>query len=1064
MRRALVRPLALALAVSVALSASAVGLAWHIEAVRAAERAEGYHSAWSTQSDYIVSVSGKETNFSVGVLNTGWAGWYRGREGATANLGTNDPTDTLIYSDWATSKWTGANRLATQSTEYVGPGQTAWFETSFKVPYGAEAGVYQFKVRPVIEDTKWLEDSGIFHLIFVPFSSNQKVLTNGIHVWGQATTQWQGSGTISFTGLNDANHPVLVSFTTDANGYYNVFLPFDTNPSVGPCPQAPGSSTAPSATPAPTPSPAASATPTGSATPVGSATPAPTGSATPAPTSSATPAPTGSATPAPTGSPTLTPLPSPTTPPAATSTPCPISTLGAVVSSSTVKPAAAVAGLAVPAPSATARASGSPKARALATPTPTPTPAPTAVPSATITPTPAPVVTPAPSQGPTSISKAVTPPGILLQRDGYHVSVTMIGLKSDADGRVPVPDAIAPKSRASAPTTAKATFNINADYSDVGSGVATIQLWSKEPGSSTFRKADQISVAASKRSWGTTSFTYTPTIGAGVYEFYTIATDIEGIVQAPPTGADTSTKFDNSIPTSTASGPAGSNATTFAVTSAYNDTGTGVASVAMYVKAPSATAYTLVSSKPLSPTSLSGTLDWSFAPALPLVEGAYSFYSLATDGAGNTQATPSSPHAIVNVDVTPPTSVPVGPTSPSSIAVWPLVTTVTDNVGLANVELWVKKPGDVAYSVGATQTVSGTSTTTTFNYTPISDGTYFFYTVAVDSGSNREVTPTAADITLVADRSKPTAVASTLAPTTAVSPFSISVAYTDTTTGVTSVDLYVKRPGDAAYAIGLTNTITSNTFSGTTNFTYIGSLGEGSYSFFARATDGAANQTDIPASPQITILYDGTRPVATVTGGVTTPTKTLSWSMVASVTDNVGLASVALYVKAPGAASYGLVDTKPASGTSSPTTFAAYAPIAGDGDYNFYALATDGAGNVQIAPAVAQYVVRFDTSLPTSTASSAANVTTIPIAVSSVYSDVTSGAITVDLYVRTPGAGSFVLASTQSFAASTSGVRNFSYTPAAGAGVYDFYSVATDAAGNIQTTPAGAQTSTTWAP
>jgi hypothetical protein len=70
----------------------------------------------------------------------------------------------------------------------------------------------------------------------------------------------------------------------------------------------------------------------------------------------------------------------------------------------------------------------------------------------------------------------------------------------------------------------------------------------------------------------------------------------------------------------------------------------------------------------------------------------------------------------------------------------------------------------------------------------------------------------------------------------------------------------------------------------------------------------------------------------------------------------------------------------------------------------------------------------------------------------------------VALWAKAPGASSFSLASTNTFAASASGTSTFIYTTTAGIGTYSFYAVATDGAGNVQATPGGAQSSTLFDP
>ncbi len=105
-----------------------------------------------------------------------------------------------------------------------------------------------------------------------------------------------------------------------------------------------------------------------------------------------------------------------------------------------------------------------------------------------------------------------------------------------------------------------------------------------------------------------------------------------------------------------------------------------------------------------------------------------------------------------------------------------------------------------------------------------------------------------------------------------------------------------------------------------------------------------------------------------------------------------------------------------------------------------------------------------DRTAPTATANAPAGSDVAQIVVPASYSDGGAGVTSVALWAKAPGAPSFSLASTNTFAASASGTTTFIYTAAAGIGTYSFYAVATDGAGNVQATPAGAQLTTSFDP
>jgi len=120
---------------------------------------QGFHSAWAGQSPDPTLAPGQVTTLVAALRNTGYRGWYLGSPGQQANLGTNAPLD-------ATRPVLGlTDRVATQSTASVGPGQIGWFQFQIQAP--AQPGTYRLDVRGVIDGATWLEDAGIFWTITV---------------------------------------------------------------------------------------------------------------------------------------------------------------------------------------------------------------------------------------------------------------------------------------------------------------------------------------------------------------------------------------------------------------------------------------------------------------------------------------------------------------------------------------------------------------------------------------------------------------------------------------------------------------------------------------------------------------------------------------------------------------------------------------------------------------------------------------------------------------------------------------------------------------------------------
>ena len=137
------------------------------------------------------------------------------------------------------------------------------------------------------------------------------------------------------------------------------------------------------------------------------------------------------------------------------------------------------------------------------------------------------------------------------------------------------------------------------------------------------------------------------------------------------------------------------------------------------------------------------------------------------------------------------------------------------------------------------------------------------------------------------------------------------------------------------------------------------------------------------------------------------------------------------------------VDSTPASPSFS------YTPSAGDGAYSFYTLARDNATNLEDAPGAPDTSTTYDTTNPTSSATSPAATNSTSITVTYTASDATSGVKEVDLYARKGSSGAFTFVETDTTPASPS----FVYTAADGEGTYQFHTRARDNATNVEDAP-----------
>jgi uncharacterized repeat protein (TIGR01451 family) len=302
-----------------------------------------------------------------------------------------------------------------------------------------------------------------------------------------------------------------------------------------------------------------------------------------------------------------------------------------------------------------------------------------------------------------------------------------------------------PQSQASSLAYANAAFTVSAiNVSDPGTpftGVAGVRLYYRL---STGTWAPwQSEDTSAPYQW-----TFTPPDGTnGTYFFQTVARDNVGNSELVPSGSvgqgDSTTIFDNVAPASAATSPAYANASPFAVSAtASDDTGSGVANVRLYFRGPTGnwaqTGTTI---------TFPGPYQWNFTPG---ANGTYYFQSVACDAVNNCETPLSGGTGIGDTttvyDSVAPTSSatpPAGPLNYGTIPIPWMASDATSGLIANGVTLWYK------IGTGGTWTADGSSTNAAgvtsasgeFEYTPASDGTYCFQTVAADRAGNVEAGP-----------------------------------------------------------------------------------------------------------------------------------------------------------------------------------------------------------------------------------------------------------------------------------------------------------------------------------
>ena len=457
---------------------------------------------------------------------------------------------------------------------------------------------------------------------------------------------------------------------------------------------------------------------------------------------------------------------------------------------------------------------------------------------------------------------------------------------------------------------------------------------------------------------------------------------------------------------------------------------------------PPATADVYIDGSPQTMTLASGQAadgDYEYE-ASSLSAGDHSFYFYFEDGNGKSDRLPASGTSDGPfVDDTKPSS---SCSSPSYSTSQPASITFTssdgEGCGIYETKLYYRFDGG-SYSYSG-ESESGTSGSFSFSF-PDGQGTYDFYTIAIDNAGNAEDPPGSADDTTIYDSQAP--VSSCSSPTYGTSPIAVTYTASDGGSGLANTKLYYSYSGGSFTFSGHQASASSGSFS------FVPPDGEGTYSFYTIAYDNAGNEEGAPGSADDTTIYDGTKPSSAASSPTYATSLPITVSFTASDTGS-GIGSTALfYSHDSGSYSYS-GQTK--SGTSGSFSFSA---TEGEGTYRFYTLATDNAGNEEDAPGSADDTTIYDSTRPESSCSSPEYAYSSPITITFTASDSLSGVSTTKLYYRKDG-GDYSYSDLEE--SGTSG--SFSFSPPDGDGTFDFYTLATDNAGNEEDAPNAPDSST----
>jgi hypothetical protein len=388
---------------------------------------------------------------------------------------------------------------------------------------------------------------------------------------------------------------------------------------------------------------------------------------------------------------------------------------------------------------------------------------------------------------------------------------------------------------------------------------------------------------------------------------------------------------DTTAPASQASSPASSNSTSLTISYGAADTGSGLATVELWVKPPGAGSYEKVATD--SSPAASGSFPYSAA-----TEGTYAFYTRATDKTGNYEPAPGAADASTVVDTTAPeTTIDSGPAGPTNDS--------TPTFAFSSSE-----PGSsFQCRIDAAGFAPCSSPLTT---APLADGPHSFEVRATDKAANADQSP--------ALRSFSVDTAAPLITITAPTINSFSASSTPTISGTagtaagdsTAVSVKIYAGTGTAGTLLQTRAASADPATGAYSVAAT-TLPSGTYTAQASQADSATNTG---SSAPRTFSVDTTAPASQASSPASSNSTSLTISYGAADTGS-GLATVELWVKPPGAGSYEKVatDSSPAASGSFPYSAAT------EGTYAFYTRATDKTGNYEPAPGAADASTVVDT-------------------------------------------------------------------------------------------------------
>ncbi len=272
---------------------------------------------------------------------------------------------------------------------------------------------------------------------------------------------------------------------------------------------------------------------------------------------------------------------------------------------------------------------------------------------------------------------------------------------------------------------------------------------------------------------------------------------------------------------------------------------------------------------------------------------------------------------------------------------------------------------------------------------------------------------------------------------------SIDVDYTssDDNSGVAQIALWMQFDGHGYYDSGHSSTDPDG------SFTIALGSGDGTYDLYTIATDRATNEEDAPGSPDASIVFDSTAPESSASCQDSSNSSPIDVDFTASDA-LTGVDETALWYRYEGGAWTDSGQTLTGDAGTFPFDL-----TDGEGTYEFYTISTDEAGNVESAPGSADCSVFYDCTAPVSSCDCSPWVSVREwIYVWFTASDNLAGLDSITLWFRPLPSGSWTEYDTADGEAS----GGFSFDLPGGVDDVEFYTIATDNAGNVEAPPAQA--------